>query len=295
MTGTDPHAAPTVGTPGAPSAPGASVASGPSRQGPAPTPAPLPPRPTARRRAAIYRAHVVSELAQNARMPAFVLPLLAYPVLIYVVVGLPQGGPPSARLSVLLGYVLFSVLGTVTFQFGVGVASARESPWERWLFTAPVPAWIRLAAKLTVACVFGVVFVIPVIAVGVLAGGVRGDPATLAAVALAVLAGAVPMALLGLAMGYWFPARGALGLANLVYLPLSFAGGLFTGGDTSGTPWDPLTVLLPTGAWSTLTSAVARQDLAVVGPPLVILAAWAVLLGGVTLAGYQRTQSANFR
>ncbi len=113
--------------------------------------------------------------------------------------------------------------------------------------------------------------------------------------ALAVLAGAVPMALLGLAMGYWFPARGALGLANLVYLPLSFAGGLFTGGDTSGTPWESLTVLLPTGAWSTLTSAAARQDTAVMGIPLILLAAWAVLLGGITLAGYQRTQSANFR
>ncbi|QIS40111.1 ABC transporter permease [Clavibacter capsici] len=254
-----------------------------------------PARSPARRRLAIYRAHVVSELAQNARMPAFVLPLLAYPVLIYAVVGLPQGGSPSARLGVLLGYVLFSVLGTVTFQFGVGVASARESPWERWLFTAPVPAWIRLAAKLTVACVFGVVFVIPVALVGITAGGVRADAVTLGAVALAVLVGAVPMALLGLAMGYWFPARGALGLANLVYLPLSFAGGLFTGGDTSGTPWESLTVLLPTGAWSTLTSAAARQDPAVMGLPLVILAAWAVLLGGITLAGYQRTQSANFR
>jgi ABC-2 type transport system permease protein len=31
------------------------------------------------------------------------------------------------------------------------------------------------------------------------------------------------------------------------------------------------------------------------GLPLVILAAWAVLLAGITLAGYQRTQSANFR
>ncbi len=54
-------------------------------------------------------------------------------------------------------------------------------------------------------------------------------------------------------------------------------------------------MLLPTGAWSTLTSAAARQDTAVMGIPLILLAAWAVLLGGITLAGYQRTQSANFR
>ena len=44
---------------------------------------------------------------------------------------------------------------------------------------------------------------------------------------LMLLVGTVPFALLGIALGYWAPARGALPIANLLYLSLSYAGGLW--------------------------------------------------------------------
>ena len=40
--------------------------------------------------------------------------------------------------------------------------------------------------------------------------------------------GALPFALLGIALGYWASPRGALPVANILYLVLAFAGGLWT-------------------------------------------------------------------
>lgn len=81
------------------------------------------------------------------------------------------------------------------------------------VFSVPVSAMTRLAARLTVACAFAVLFVVPVVLVGVLFGGVRADPEAVPGIVGAILAGSVPMGLMGLAMGYWIPVRGALGLA----------------------------------------------------------------------------------
>ena len=44
---------------------------------------------------------------------------------------------------------------------------------------------------------------------------------------LVLLAGSVPLSLLGVAIGYWVSSRAALPVANVVYLGLAFGGGLF--------------------------------------------------------------------
>ena len=252
----------------------------------------------------VFREHFRAELVQYLRTPSFYLPLFAYPVLLYLLVGLPIGGSPDERLAILIGYVLFSVLGTVTFQFGVGVAVSRQSNWERWLFSVPVRATTRLAARLAVACVFAVLFVIPVVLVGVVIGGVRVSPGDAPGILGAILVGSVPMGLMGLAMGYWFPVRGALGLANLVYLPLSFVGGLFSGGEVGGgdvgsgsggeAPWTVFTRYLPTGAWSMLTNASITAVTPDALMAVLVLVAYAVLFGALAVLGYRRSQAILF-
>jgi len=248
----------------------------------------------------LLRAHFRAELVQYLRTPSFYLPLATYPVLLYIAVGLPIGGDDDRRLAVLVGYVLFSVLGTVTFQFGVGVAVSRQSAWERWLFTVPVSASVRLAARLAVACVFGVLFVLPVAAAGVLFGNVRVDPERAVGIAAAVAGGSVPLGLMGLAMGYWFPVRGALGLANLVYLPLSFVGGLFsggtgTGGDAGvGSSGFAAELLLPTGAWSEVANAAIGSWQGETALAVVVLLLYTAAFAALAVAGYRRSQAILF-
>ncbi len=249
----------------------------------------------------LLSAHIRAELVQYLRTPSFYLPLATYPVLLYVAVGLPLGRSDDQRLAVLVGYVLFSVLGTVTFQFGVGVAVSRQSAWERWLFTVPVSASTRLAARLAVACVFALLFILPVVVAGVLLGGVRASPERAVGIAAAVAGGAIPLGLMGLAMGYWFPVRGALGLANLVYLPLSFVGGLFSGGTATrgGAAADVADarpeLLLPTGAWSELANAAIGSWTGHTVTAVIVLLAYTAAFAALAVVGYRRSQAILFR
>ena len=247
----------------------------------------------------LLRAHFTAELVQYLRTPSFYLPLASYPVLLYVAVGLPLGGSENRRLAVLVGYVLFSVLGTVTFQFGVGVAVSRQTAWERWLFTVPVSASTRLTARLAVAGVFAVLFILPVVAAGALLGDVRVSAERAAGIAAAVAAGAVPLGLMGLAMGYWFPVRGALGLANLVYLPLSFVGGLFSGGAGTGggggsTGGPRPELFLPTGAWSELANAAIGSWGPNTPVAVVVLLGYTAAFAALAVVGYRRSQAILF-
>src|SRR3712207_9564723 len=70
-----------------------------------------------------------------------------------------------------------------------------------------------------------------------------------------LLAGSVPFALLGIAIGYWLPPRGALPTANLLFLGLAYAGGLLAG--PGGVPGGIATVSewLPTRLWGELLRA----------------------------------------
>ncbi len=62
---------------------------------------------------------------------------------------------------------------------------------------------------------------------GVVVGGVRQDLTVWLQVIVRLLAGSLPFVALGFAIGYTAGPHSAPALANLIYLPLSFASGLF--------------------------------------------------------------------
>ena len=88
----------------------------------------------------------------------------------------------------------FAVIGVAFFQFGVGIAIDRASPWETYLRTLPVGPLVRLAARLLSAAVFAcaaalLLVVTAVATTGRLASGRRAGSSS----ALALLAGVVPV------------------------------------------------------------------------------------------------------
>src|SRR5262249_15835312 len=77
------------------------------------------------------------------------------------------------------------------------------------------------------ALVFSLVALILLIGYGILAGGIHQTPAVWAAIIVRLVVGSLPFIALGFAIGYWSGPNAAPALANLIYLPLSFASGLF--------------------------------------------------------------------
>jgi len=79
-----------------------------------------------------------TELSRNL---SFTVPSLALPLITYLIFGLPNvHGRPATADRIFVGFAGFAVLGIVMFQFGVGIASDRTSPWERYVRTLPAAA-----------------------------------------------------------------------------------------------------------------------------------------------------------
>jgi len=159
------------------------------------------------------------------RHPSFVVPTLGFPAMFFLFFGSPLHGPPATYA--LCSFAAFAALGVAFFQFGVGIAAERASPWELYLRTLPAPVSARLFGRLLSAAAFASAASLAVVAVALATTDARLPPVGWVRLMLALALGLVPFGLLGIALGYWATPRGALPFANVLYLGLAYAGGLW--------------------------------------------------------------------
>lgn len=173
------------------------------------------------------------------------LPLAIFPTLLYVTIGLRQSGD---RSLIMLGYCAFAILGTMMFQFGVGVATSRNEPWSIYVQTLPGRASERLAAMLISGVAFSATFCLPVIvtALGLVADNAHALTERRAR-RLCFIFGAVSLGLLGLALGYWLPASWSCGYREPRVLPALVSPAASSALSTTAC-WRRST-RIPTGAW----------------------------------------------
>ena len=246
--------------------------------------------------AARIRANTGLQFAELAHLPAFTAPSLGLPLVTYLLFGLPDvHGRPGAAAAIFVSFAAFAVLGIVMFQFGVGIAADRASPWERYVRTLPSSAAERFVARLLVALAFAVASLVPLVACAVAASPLRLDGLTWVRVLVALLVGSVPLGLLGIMLGYAVHERGALPVTNLIYLPLSYAGGLF-GTSPADLPQFArrISPWLPTRQWRDLL-----VDYGLGGQlPLhacVALTAYGVGFAAVAVCAYRRDEARQYR
>jgi ABC-2 type transport system permease protein len=236
------------------------------------------------------------QLDELAHIPAFTVPSLALPLITYLIFGLPNvHGDPRAAEGVFVGFAAFALLGIVMFQFGVGIAADRASAWERFVRTLPSSAAERFGARLLVAVVFGTLALVPVTCCAVLATPLRLDGVAWLRVLVALLAGAVPLGLLGIMLGYLLNERGALPITNLLYLPLSYLGGLFTARPDDlpalarrVAPW------LPTRQWGEILVGFGLGGRLPVHA-LLALAGYGLAFAALAVLGYRRDELHQYR
>jgi ABC-2 type transport system permease protein len=153
---------------------------------------------------------------------------------------------------------------------------------------------VRFAGRLGAALVFATAAAAPVIALAVTTRPVALTALEWLRFLIALIAGSIPLALLGVALGYWIPAKGALPAANLVYLAVAYAGGLWTGPHGLPRAVERAAPLLPTRQWGDiLWSAVLGRGwgwshwLALLG--------FTLAFGVVAACGYRRDEGQRFR
>jgi ABC-2 type transport system permease protein len=236
------------------------------------------------------------QLDELAHIPAFTVPSLGLPLITYLIFGLPDvHGDPRTAAGVFVGFGAFALLGIVMFQFGVGIAADRMSAWERFVRTLPSSAAERFVARLLVALVFGALALIPVTCCAVLITPLRLDVLTWVRVLVALLAGAVPLGLLGIMLGYLLNERGALPITNLLYLPLSYLGGLFTARpDDLPTLARRVAPWLPTRQWGEILIDFGLGG-QVPAHAVLALAGYGALFGALAVFGYRRDEQRQYR
>ncbi|MDQ7849722.1 MAG: ABC transporter permease [Armatimonadota bacterium] len=229
-----------------------------------------------------------------ARLPAYVMPTLIFPAMIFVFFAVPQARDPSAANLGMASFIAFAVLGVAFFQFGVGIASERRSPWETYLRTLAVTPLSRFLSRVLSALAFAVAAGGIVVLTAVILTPVRLSIQGWLRLGAAVLAGSVPFAFLGISLGYWAHPRGALPLANLLYLLLSYAGGLWVRPHSLPAAVARLSPLLPTRlygevVWSAALEIPWRAD------HWFWLGAYALLFAFLAVAGYLRDEGERYR
>lgn len=186
----------------------------------------------------IYSTEARYEFVKTLRQPAYVIPVLAFPLLFYVMFGLVFGGRQSFASTTVSTYMMatygaFGVIGVSLFGFAVGVSVERGFGWLQVKRASPMPPLAYFFAKAAMAMVFSLILVVALYGLGAAFGGVRLPLATALQLAGVLVAGSIPFCAMGLALGCIAPANSAPAIVNAIFLPMSFCSGL----------WIPLPVM----------------------------------------------------
>ena len=235
--------------------------------------------------------HLRAAALELLRYPAFSVPTTVFPALLFLLFAAPNVGRDAKVVTA--GFAAMAVLSVALFQFGVGIAAERASEWEAFLRVLPLPTRTRLAARVLCGVVFAAASSAAVIAAAVATTPVALSAAAWGSLLVALLCGAVPFAFMGIALGYWVRPRAALPIANLVFLPLVYVGGLWTGPRALPSSLAGVSPYVPTRQWGDWLWHALGGDpwrpramalLAMYGGLFALLAAW----------GYRRDEGERF-
>ena len=234
-----------------------------------------------------YRLSAQLHLKSLLRLPAFWVPTLLFPVMLYVMFG--TGGRGITSDYRMASFIVYGVIGVAFHQFGVSIAQERESHWERYCRTLPDAVGPRILAQLVSALVFGLGAALLVIAAANLLSSPTAGLLRLLALLVAAFLITIPFTLLGIALGYWTTSKSAVAVANLLYLPLAYLGGLLI--PPQGLPQgiaeiSPFTPTRQAGdiAWAVIGGS------AVPVISIFWLAGYSVLFAALALWGYRRDE-----
>ncbi|HEY0738532.1 MAG TPA: ABC transporter permease [Herpetosiphonaceae bacterium] len=187
-------------------------------------------RTTRSRPAAVLFYYIYCEVMKLIRIPAFSIPTLLFPTMLFAFFGLPnlgaQIGGIDAGPYIMASYGAYAMMSVALFSFGVSIAAERGLGWNKLLRTMPLNPLVYFMAKTGMALIFGVLTLLPLFAFAGIVGGVSLGLLAWSRLIGLLVVGMIPFVALGLWLGYFGGPNSAPAIANVIYLPLSFASGL---------------------------------------------------------------------
>jgi ABC-2 type transport system permease protein len=244
-------------------------------------------------------AQTRSELLVRWRVPAFSVTNLALPIMFFVFFGLPYVHITRADGSTVGAYLLasfgaYAVGQVMVYGFGIGVANERGMKIDRLMRASPLPPLVFMLAKFLTALVFSLVALLLLFGCGIVAAGIREPLAVWVTMIARLLGGSLPFIALGFAIGYWSGPNAAPAVANLIYLPLSFASGLFVPISQLPDVVQRIAPYLPSYHYAQLAWSALGAGSESLGTSLSWLAGYTALFLTLAVRSYRREERAKF-
>jgi ABC-2 type transport system permease protein len=184
--------------------------------------------------ARLFRAYLTEAKYETVRMlrtPAFAIPFLGLPALLYllfavVIFGAAIRNDAQAGLFIFAAFALFGVMGPGIFGFGMLVANEREHGLLTLKRALPMPPPAYLVAKLLMAVMFAGIVMATMFAVLPL-GHLKLSLGQLSGAAAISILGALPFCAIGLFIGVRTTSRSAPAFVNIIYQVMMHISGLF--------------------------------------------------------------------
>jgi len=239
------------------------------------------------------------EILMRWRVPAFSLTNLVLPIVFFTFFGLPvahivRGDGVSIGAYLLASFGAYAVGSVMVYGFGIGVANERGMKVDRLMRASPLPPLVLMLAKVLTALVFSVVALILLISYGIVVGGIHEPPGVWAAIIVRLVVGSLPFIGLGFAIGYWSGPHAAPAVANLIYLPLSFASGLFMPLNQMPAFIQKLAPYLPSYHYAQLAWSALGAGHEALWVSLLWLAGYTAVFLALAIRSYKREERAKF-
>jgi ABC-2 type transport system permease protein len=238
--------------------------------------------------------HTKSQLLETVRIPIAVIGSAFWPAASMLAFVVPFAGhDPVAATYATASMITFAVMSTNLFQYGIGVADDRAQPWDPYLRTLPAGAFPRFTGRILAGLAVMAFSLLPVILIAWLLTEATITPLAFLAAAAVTAVIAIPFILMGLTIGYALPAKAAIVVAQVLFFPLAFAGGLMTAPGSAPGFVEHLAPYLPTGGAVRLMWA-AVGDYPVNFGSVASLIGWTAVLGASAVWAYRRDEGRRF-
>ncbi|WP_433208206.1 ABC transporter permease [Dactylosporangium sp. CS-047395] len=231
------------------------------------------------------------ELRRLGRTPGLLIFTVLMPLVSYVVftnVSTLTGQDKSAAATyTMVSMAGYGAIGAL-LNYASGLVTDRSVGWLRQLRLTPLKPITVVLGRGVAAMAAALAPVLALCLAAVLINGVHLDGWQWAAILPLLWAGAVPFALLGLALGYLATSQTAQPLNLLVYLGMSIVGGLWLPLDVMPGWVQAIGRLLPTHAYADMSWRVAFGGAPTVGD-VAILAVWLALFAALASWGFRRS------
>jgi ABC-2 type transport system permease protein len=183
----------------------------------------------------LFRAYLTEskyESIRALRAPAFAIPFLLLPIVIYVLIGVflvgsMSNGNTKIAVTMFVNFATFGVMGPSMFGFGMFVATEREQGLLTLKRALPMPPTAYLLAKMLMTMLFATIVMLTLIAAALTVGHLRITAGQFLLVALIEILGSLAFCSIGFFIGTRASGKSAPAFVNLAYLPMMHLGGLF--------------------------------------------------------------------